>query len=43
VSDPTLVRVDLAERSYDIVVGAGLLAGAGARLASFVHCVGKKL
>jgi 3-dehydroquinate synthase len=34
VSDPTLVRVDLAERSYDIVVGAGLLAAAGARLAA---------
>ncbi len=34
MSDPTVVRVDLAERSYDIVVGSGLLADAGARLAA---------
>jgi len=34
VSEPTVVRVDLGQRSYDIVVGAGLLADAGARLAA---------
>ena len=27
-----VVRVELGERSYDIVIGQGLLGGAGARL-----------
>jgi 3-dehydroquinate synthetase len=31
--EPTLVRVDLAERSYDIAIGGGLLGEAGARIA----------
>ncbi len=30
------VRVDLGERSYDIIIGAGLLAEAGMRLSPFV-------
>jgi 3-dehydroquinate synthase len=33
VSEATRVRVDLADRSYDIVVGGGLLARAGEELA----------
>jgi 3-dehydroquinate synthase len=33
VSEATRVRVDLADRSYDILVGAGLLAHAGEELA----------
>ena len=32
-ADPTVVRVDLAERSYDILIGANLLANAGVYLA----------
>jgi hypothetical protein len=30
MSPPTMIRVELAGRSYDILVGSGLLAGAGA-------------
>ncbi|MFN0264792.1 3-dehydroquinate synthase [Tepidamorphus sp. 3E244] len=30
---PSTVRVELGERSYDVVIGTGLLAGAGARIA----------
>ncbi|UEM21545.1 3-dehydroquinate synthase [Skermanella mucosa] len=29
-----IVRVDLAERSYDIVIGPGVIAGAGARISA---------
>jgi 3-dehydroquinate synthase len=36
VSQPTTVRVELAERSYDIVVGAGVVAHAGTLLAPLV-------
>ena len=32
--DHRLVRVDLGQRSYDIVIGAGLIKGAGARIAA---------
>lgn len=32
-SDPIIVRVDLADRSYDIVIGGGLLLEAGKRIA----------
>lgn len=32
-AEPTLVRVELAERGYDIAIGGGLLAEAGARIA----------
>ncbi len=32
-TDPTVVRVDLAERSYDIVIGTNLLVNAGVYLA----------
>ena len=34
MSTPRTVRVDLAERSYSILIGAGLLAEAGARIAA---------
>jgi 3-dehydroquinate synthase len=34
MADPTIVHVPLGERAYDIVIGAGLYAGAGARLAA---------
>jgi 3-dehydroquinate synthase len=37
VSDVTRLRVDLADRSYDIVVGGGLLAQAGAELAPVIR------
>lgn len=30
MSDPTLVRVNLGERSYDIAIGSGILANSGA-------------
>lgn len=33
-ADPTQLRVGLGERSYDIVIGPGLLAQAGARIAA---------
>ena len=33
-SDPTLVNVALGTRSYDIVIGRGLLASLGARIAA---------
>jgi hypothetical protein len=36
VSEATRVRVELADRSYDIVVGSGLLARSGDELASAV-------
>jgi 3-dehydroquinate synthase len=32
VLEPTVVRVDLAERSYDIVIGRGLIAWLGSRV-----------
>jgi 3-dehydroquinate synthase len=32
-AEPTFVRVELAERGYDIAIGGGLLAEAGARIA----------
>jgi len=32
-SEPVIVRVDLAERSYDIAIGVGLLAEVGERIA----------
>src|SRR5262245_32038726 len=34
VAEPTTVRVDLAERSYDIAIGRGLLARLGTRVAA---------
>ena len=34
MSDPRTVSVDLAERSYDILIGAGLLHEAGGRIAT---------
>ena len=33
-SEPTIVRVELGERSYDIAIGRGLLASAGTRIAA---------
>src|ERR1700683_2642198 len=33
-TDPTIVRVALDARSYDIVIGRGLLASLGARIAA---------
>lgn len=36
LTEPTTVRVDLGERSYDILIGAGLLSHAGTYLAPFV-------
>ncbi len=33
-TEPTRIAVGLAERSYDILIGPGLLAGAGARIAA---------
>ena len=33
-SDPTIVNVALGERSYDIVIGRGLIASLGARIAA---------
>ncbi len=33
-ADPTLVKVSLGERSYDIVIGRGLVASLGARIAA---------
>jgi 3-dehydroquinate synthase len=37
VSDATAVRIDLGERSYDIVVGREVLAGAGGRMRAVVR------
>jgi 3-dehydroquinate synthase len=34
---PTTVRIDLGERSYDIVVGPGVLAGSGPRLREVIR------
>ncbi|MDQ0474163.1 3-dehydroquinate synthase [Labrys wisconsinensis] len=34
MTEPTIVPVALGERSYDIAIGPGLLAGAGARVAA---------
>ncbi|HKF99265.1 MAG TPA: 3-dehydroquinate synthase, partial [Xanthobacteraceae bacterium] len=34
VAEPTNVRVDLGERSYDIAIGRGLLARLGTRVAA---------
>ncbi len=31
-TDPTIVQVPLGERSYDIVIGRGLIASLGARI-----------
>ena len=33
-SDPTIVEVKLGARSYDIVIGRGVIASLGARIAS---------
>lgn len=35
MSNPDLVRVDLGDRSYDILIGPDVLAGAGDRIAPF--------
>jgi len=37
-TDPTTVRVALDARSYDIVIGRGLLASLGARVAALRRC-----
>ena len=38
--DPTIVRVELGERAYDIAIGRGLLASAGTRIAALRPGVG---
>ena len=37
LTEPTTVRVDLGDRSYNILIGAGLLRQAGALIAPFVQ------
>ena len=34
MTDPAVIRVPLGERAYDVVIGHGLLAGAGERIAT---------